>query len=713
MTNEKLEQCLAQALEKTAPHDVDGVLSRCEKRKGTEIPMKTKPHSLKKWMAMAACLALLLLCGGGLFLRQANAVASVVSIDVNPSIELRVNQNEKVLACVPMNDDAHAILADMGDGEDLKGAKLDVAVNAIVGSLVRNGYLESISSAIMISVEDRDQSRAHRLQQDLSAAVDGILRDSASQASVLTQTVTQDTSLEKQAKDHHISTGKAALVNRILALNNSLSFEELSRLSIGELKDLAETGAPAMPIGMERALEIALLTCGQSADQLTKQEVDAELDEVPAHYEVELEDRSGTEYEYRIDAYTGAVLTSYVEPDGHDDADGHDDHYDDDHDDDDDDDDTYCVSATIMGEAPSKCKINGVTPKYEQCGLKKGASYSLTSTSESGYNTSWSSKSGTISGNVSETLECNKDDDEKCYAITVTGDTENCPVTLPAGNCKADKTKYTLGSYEYTVKPKEGYVYEKSADPVSKKVWVTGDSTIEIKDCKPATGNGKLEIWVHGGGNMPWTSWSGDLSFKANGTSIGSDVFYGYEGSANPVTYQKEFNVPASVKAGDTVSAEVSHVEYVQTGCSGPACSDSGTTGRCPGSVSTSGTVRETSDGKLLVQMNFNCSANSCTPKLTNTYVLKTDPYDQDQEVTMVSFTWYYNVSCNGTLNPCKRLTVHGCVNNSSNCYYSTTGTNVCKSGSWSSTAGFPAGTKFGDIYFEVRENGQKFTGDK
>ncbi len=49
-----------------------------------------------------------------------------------------------------------------------------------------------------------------------------------------------------------------------------------------------------MPIGMERALEIALLTCGQSADQLTKQEVDAELDEVPAHYEVELEDRSGT-----------------------------------------------------------------------------------------------------------------------------------------------------------------------------------------------------------------------------------------------------------------------------------------------------------------------------------------------------------------------------------------------------------------------------------
>ena len=338
MTSEKLEQRLASAVEKTAPNDVNGVLSRCEERKGTVIPMTAKKTAKKttkrKWTTLvAACLAVMLLGGGGLFYQQANAVASVVSLDVNPSIELKVNRSEKVLVCTPLNEDAKAILADMGNGADLKGAKLDVAVNAIVGSLVRNGYLNSISSAIMISVEDKDTARAEKLQRELTSTVDGVLQTSESRASVLTQTLTQDAGLTQQARENSISTGKAALVNRILALNNSLSFEELSRLSIGELKDLAETGAPAMPIGMERALEIALLTCGQSADQLTKQEVDAELDEVPAHYEVELEDRSGTEYEYRIDAYTGAVLTSYVEPDGHDDVDDHDD----DHDDDDDD----------------------------------------------------------------------------------------------------------------------------------------------------------------------------------------------------------------------------------------------------------------------------------------------------------------------------------------------------------------------------------------
>ena len=86
MTNEKMEQRLAAALEKTAPDDVNGVLSRCEERKGTVIPMTTKKTANRKWTSLiAACLAVMLL-GGGLFYQRANAVASVVSLDVNPSI---------------------------------------------------------------------------------------------------------------------------------------------------------------------------------------------------------------------------------------------------------------------------------------------------------------------------------------------------------------------------------------------------------------------------------------------------------------------------------------------------------------------------------------------------------------------------------------------------------------------------------------------------
>ena len=312
MTNEKMEQRLAAAIEKTAPNDVDGVLSRCDERKGTVIPMTTKKTTKKRWTTLAAaCLALVLLGGGGIFYQQAHAVASVVSLDVNPSIELKVSKSEKVLVCTPLNEDAKAILADMGGGADLKGAKLDVAVNAIVGSLVRNGYLNSISSAIMISVEDNDTARAEKLQRELTSTVDGVLQTSKAKASVLTQTLTQDAGLTQQARENSISTGKAALVNRVLALNPALKFDALAKLSVEELKDLAEAGAPAMPIGTDKAMDIAAAAFGKaSTAKMAYSAVDPELDESPAHYEVEIKSQTGEEFEYKIDAYTGAILES-------------------------------------------------------------------------------------------------------------------------------------------------------------------------------------------------------------------------------------------------------------------------------------------------------------------------------------------------------------------------------------------------------------------
>ena len=312
MTNEKMDQRLASAVEKTAPNDVNGVLSRCDERKGTVIPMTTKKTTKKRWTTLAAaCLALVLLGGGGIFYQQAHAVASVVSLDVNPSIELKVNRSEKVLACAPLNEDAKAILADMSNGADLKGAKLDVAVNAIVGSLVRNGYLNSISSAIMISVEDNDTARAEKLQRELTSAVDGVLQTSEAKAAVLTQTLTQDAAREQQARENDISTGKAALVNRVLAINPSLKFDALAKLSVEELKDLAEADAPAMPIGKDKAMNFAAAAFVKaSTAKMAYSEVDPELDESPAHYEVEIRSQTDEEFEYKVDAYTGAILES-------------------------------------------------------------------------------------------------------------------------------------------------------------------------------------------------------------------------------------------------------------------------------------------------------------------------------------------------------------------------------------------------------------------
>ena len=184
MTDQELEQRLRTALEHAAPDHLEALLSRCEPRRGNVIPMTVPARKPRKKAAMAwlaaACLALVVVGGGaGVQYYQANAVASVISLDVNPSVELDVNRQEKVVSAVPLNADANEIL----DGMDLKGADLNVAVNAIMGSLLKHGYVDELANSILISVEDDDAARGAALEQKLTAEIGQVLDFRQSQRS--------------------------------------------------------------------------------------------------------------------------------------------------------------------------------------------------------------------------------------------------------------------------------------------------------------------------------------------------------------------------------------------------------------------------------------------------------------------------------------------------------------------------------------------------
>ena len=228
-------------------------------------------RQMKKWMAMAACLALLLLCGGGLFLRQANAVASVVSIDVNPSIELQVSRDERVLSATALNTDAEAIL----DGMDLQNATLDVAINALIGSMLKNGYISDLQNSILVTVENDDRARGEELQQRLVDEIGALLSASSVEPAVLSQTVgTADETVQQMMDTYGISQGKASLIIGIMAQNPQLLERNLVGLSINELNLLAASGSGATGvsstgtasdkayIGEQKARELALAAAG-------------------------------------------------------------------------------------------------------------------------------------------------------------------------------------------------------------------------------------------------------------------------------------------------------------------------------------------------------------------------------------------------------------------------------------------------------------------
>ena len=88
-----------------------------------------------KGLAAAACLCLILGSGYYWEFRQ---VVTVVSLDVNPSLEFYLNRRDTVIKTVAKNDDGEAVASKA----DVTGRKLSEAVDQIVAAMAEEGYLK-------------------------------------------------------------------------------------------------------------------------------------------------------------------------------------------------------------------------------------------------------------------------------------------------------------------------------------------------------------------------------------------------------------------------------------------------------------------------------------------------------------------------------------------------------------------------------------------
>lgn len=321
MTDRELELRLKKAVEACTPDVLDKVMAECDNYKENIIPFKRKKNRFRQLSAVAAAVTVVL--GLSAFgIANMDRVASVVSLEVNPSIELQINKKEEVIEAIPLNTDAEAILGEM----ELEGTDIYTATNAIIGSLLKHGYIDELANSILLSVEDKDSKRGESLQKMLADEINAILNGASVNAALLSQYVVED-SVDAVAKQYEISHGKAALIENILEANNTYSFEELAKLSVNELnliisnsknnvKDVATTGkvTDGAYIGEEKANQIAFSHAGVSEKNIRELEVEIDYEHHAMVYEVEF--KSGeVDYEYYIDAMNGTILKSEKEHD--------------------------------------------------------------------------------------------------------------------------------------------------------------------------------------------------------------------------------------------------------------------------------------------------------------------------------------------------------------------------------------------------------------
>ncbi|MBR2716875.1 MAG: hypothetical protein IKD79_03970 [Oscillospiraceae bacterium] len=187
---------------------------------------------LKTVTAAAACAVCAAVCVLSYFMIGMRPAATIY-LDVNPSVQLEVNQRERVTRATPNNPDGEVILEDM----DLKNADLNVAVNALLGSMVKHGYLTEAQNIVLLSVDSEDPDRSDRLRTKLSGEISECMTSllGTGSGAILDQDVTADETLEELADAYGITPGKAALIRKLVEANPRLNYGKLAGMTMNEL----------------------------------------------------------------------------------------------------------------------------------------------------------------------------------------------------------------------------------------------------------------------------------------------------------------------------------------------------------------------------------------------------------------------------------------------------------------------------------------------
>jgi uncharacterized membrane protein YkoI len=332
MRNKDVEQKIYEEFNQQKPELYQQILEQCPKMK--ERPIKSSiwtrlrssltNHRFTYSFASLATIFILLFVLVGLPTATTNSAPySVIALDVNPSVVLELEENDKVANVITGNEDANIILGEM----NLIGVDLDVAIYALIGSMLTNGYISDISNSVLLSVQSNDKLKEEEILSSLTKTINDLLTGSSINGSIVTQTLELSDEAEEVAEELNISEAKAELILRIIAIDPRMTKEALALISINDLNLLLEaknymldnvkhTGSASTLelISVQDAYNLALIEVELDASIVLEYEVELEQEDGLMIYEIDIETAS-MDYFVVINAKTGAVIFTELEED--------------------------------------------------------------------------------------------------------------------------------------------------------------------------------------------------------------------------------------------------------------------------------------------------------------------------------------------------------------------------------------------------------------
>ena len=196
---------------------------------------ETRKFSMKNMMSYASVAAVFLFVLFGWML-QVTIPDSRIYLDVNPSIEIVTNRQNKVIDLIADNLDGRRITSDL----DYKGKTLFEVTDEILDRMMDESYLVKDREYLLLSVYNKDENKAEQQKQSLDRRIHEHLQEKELQPIVLLQKLDKTSTIEKYAEEYGISISRMTFIRNLIILNPQLKPETLVGLSIGELVRLSQ-----------------------------------------------------------------------------------------------------------------------------------------------------------------------------------------------------------------------------------------------------------------------------------------------------------------------------------------------------------------------------------------------------------------------------------------------------------------------------------------
>ena len=198
---------------------------------------KTRRHTVRRFAAAFACLALVVAGGTGYWAYFSPTCA--ISIDINPSVELGVNRFDKVVSVEGIGDDGEALAETL----DIRFLDYADALNALLADPTVEGYL-SQDEVLSIAVAGENEAQADAILAQAETCAAGTRNVYCHAA---------DNAELEHAHEAGLSFGKYQAFLILQSLDPTVTAEDVQELTMREIHDriaaLDPDAAPTLPGG--------------------------------------------------------------------------------------------------------------------------------------------------------------------------------------------------------------------------------------------------------------------------------------------------------------------------------------------------------------------------------------------------------------------------------------------------------------------------------